>query len=585
MITAARSVSRRPPTSLDEALGTCRRAFGVVALFSLVINLLMLASPLYMLQVYDRVLTTGHYATLGLLTLMAAAALLILGALDALRAAVMSRIGRWLNARLGPELLATSLRAHILGDSAGAQPLRDLGQVQSFVGGQGLAVLFDAPWIPVFMVLVWLLHPLLGLVALGAALVLFAVAVANELATRAPTAKASLAHIAATLQAETAIRNAEVVRAMGMQAAVVRRWSSLNEAALAATQLAAERGGAFVGCTKFLRSFVQMAILGVGALLVLKGELTSGGMVAASILLGRALAPVEQAMGAWRIFTSARLAYGRLKTRLVSLPREPARTRLPEPVGRLTVESLTYMVQGSDRVVLWQVSFALEPGEALAVIGPSAAGKSMLCRLLVGIAVPTGGQVRLDSAKIQHWNAQELGRYVGYLPQDVELFAGTVRENIARLGDGPDEAVIEAAQLAHAHEMILSLPEGYDTQIGEDGARLSGGQRQRIGLARALYGRPKLVILDEPNANLDQAGESALTAAIAELKRRDATLIIIGHRPSTLLHVDKVLVLNEGRVELCGPREEVLRYLRQSANEAAGPRPAPPPAAPQVQTG
>jgi PrtD family type I secretion system ABC transporter len=568
-------------TALGEALADCRRAFLIVGLFSFAINILMLASPIYMLQVYDRVITTGHYETLLFLTLICGTALLVLGALDVLRSSVMTRIGRWLNARLSPELLEAGLRSKLLGDNAGAQPLRDLAQVQSFISSQGLGVLFDAPWVPLFVCLIWIMHPLLGGVALGAALILFVMSLLNEFTTRAPMAKASLAQIAASQHAEATIRNAEVVRAMGMQGALVERWTALNETSLAASQLAAERGGTIVGFTKFLRFFVQMAILGVGAMLVLKGELSSGGMVAASILLGRALAPVEQAMGAWRTFTSARLAYARLKKRLESLPRLPERTRLPAPKGALSVEGVTYVVPGSDRPVLRQVIFALEAGEAVAVIGPSAAGKSTLCRLLVGIAPANAGQIRLDGADLQHWDPLELGPHIGYLPQDVELFAGTVRENIARMGKPDDERVVEAAMLAHAHDLILRLPQGYETQIGDAGAKLSAGQRQRIGLARALYGQPKLVVLDEPNANLDQAGESALAAAVAELKQRGTTLVIVGHRPSTLLNVDKILVLKDGRVDAFGPREEVLNQLRQvgqAAARAATPvqRPEPP---------
>ena len=557
------------PNSLQEALRTCRRAFLAVALFSLAINILMLASPIYMMQVYDRVLTTGHRETLLFLTILTATALLVLGALDGLRSSVMSRVAAWLTARLSPELLGSSVRARLLGDSTGAQPLRDLGQVQSFFGGQGLPVFFDAPWVPVFVVLIWLLHPLLGLTALIAAIMLLAVSILNEKLTRLPIARAAQAQMAATQLAEATIRNAEVVRAMGMLDGLTRRWAKTNATALEVGQSVSERSAAIMGFTKFLRFFVQMAILGLGALLVLDGKISGGAMIASSILLGRALAPVEQAMGAWRTFTGARLAYGRLQARMEALPPEPARTQLPEPRGSLVVENVAYAPASSEPAVLRGVTFALEPGEGVAVIGPSAAGKSTLCRLLVGIATPNAGHIRLDGADIFHYPPAELGRWLGYLPQDVELFGGTVRENIARMGEGADEAVIEAAQLAHAHDMILKLPQGYDTQIGEGGAKLSGGQRQRIGLARALYGKPHLIVLDEPNANLDQAGESALAAAVAELKQRGTTLVIVGHRPSTLLNVDKILVLKDGRVELFGPREEVLQRMRQASQTAA----------------
>jgi len=570
-----RSAQAKRRTPVDDALAACRSAFLTVGLFSFAINILILASPLYMLQVYDRVLTTGHYETLALLTLMAGVALFILGTLEVLRSALLARVGRWLNARLGPDLLAISLRTRLMGDPSGAQPLRDLGQIQSFLGGQGLGVFFDSPWMPVFLVLIWFLHPMLGIVALLAALALFVMSLLNELMTRKPIGQANQAQIAATLQAEATIRNAEVVRAMGMQPAMVGRWASINETALDAMQQANERGGLLVGYTKFLRFFVQMAILGVGALLVLKGELSSGGMVAASILLGRALAPVEQAMGAWRTFTGARLAYARLQQRLAGLPAEPERTQLPDPVGRLSVEGVTYAPAGGDRPVLRQVGFALEPGEACAVVGPSAAGKSSLCRVLVGIAPPAQGCVRLDGAELGHWDPLLLGRFIGYLPQDVELFAGTVRENIARMGEGPDGAVVEAARLAHAHEMILRLPQGYETQIGDGGTRLSAGQRQRLGLARAIYGQPKLVVLDEPNANLDQAGEEALAAAFAELKAAGATLVVMSHRQALLRHVDRILVMKDGKVEAFGPRDAIMQQLRPQAAQPVPLKPVP----------
>jgi ATP-binding cassette subfamily C protein/ATP-binding cassette subfamily C exporter for protease/lipase/ATP-binding cassette subfamily C protein EexD len=568
------TAQRRRRTELQRALSACRSAISKVALFSFAINVLILTPSIYMLQVYDRVLTTGHLETLALLMCLAAGALLLLGALDSLRTAVTVRIGCWLTDRLGPVYLENGVRARLLGDSAGAQPLRDLAQIQTFIATQGLTVFFDAPWVPAFVVLIWLLHPLLGVLALASAVVLLALSVANELATRRAMLEATMAQISANQQAEATIRNAEVVRSMGMLPAVIERWQITNAKSTEAVRRASERGGILVGLTKFIRMFVQIAILGLGALLVLRGELTAGAMVAASILLGRALAPVELAMSAWRNFSSARIAYGRLKARLQAFPAEAERIRLPAPVGHLRVENVTYGPPGSKRPVLQQVSFVVEPGEAVAVIGPSASGKSTLCRLLVGIAAPSEGQVRLDGAELKHWDPNDLGRFVGYLPQDVELFSGSVRENIARLGEPDDNAIVNAARLAHAHDLIQRLPEGYETQIGDSGARLSGGQRQRIGLARAVYGEPRLIVLDEPNANLDQAGEAALAAAVAELKRDGCALVIVGHRPSTLAQADKILLLKDGRVELFGPRDDVLQRLRHAA---AGGRPGPVP--------
>jgi PrtD family type I secretion system ABC transporter len=563
------------PNMLAEALRACGFAFALVGLFSFVMNALMLVVPLYMLSVYDRVLGTGRIETLIMLTAMAAAALLILGVLDMLRSAVMVRLGRWLNARLAPVFLASSVRARLQGDEAGAQPLRDLGVLQNFIGGSGMTFLFDSPMVPLFVAIVWLLHPELGMLALGSAILLFALSLLNDRLTRKMVLEANVAQIRANLQAETTIRNAEVVRAMGMLPTMVDRWRSVNEHTLDAMQTASERSGVIIGLAKALRLIVQVAVLGWGALLVIKSELTPGSMIACSILIGRALAPVEQAMGAWKVFIATRIAYGRLKSRLLILPPEVERMRLPAPSGRLAVEGVTFVAPGSSRPVLRQVSFAVEPGEVLTVIGPSAAGKSTLCRLLVGLVQPTSGQVRLDGADLGHWDLDQLGQFVGYLPQDVELFPGTVGDNVARMGRASDEDVVDAAQLGHAHDMILRLPEGYDTQIGDAGTKLSGGQRQRIGLARAVYGNPRLIVLDEPNSNLDQVGEAALAGAVNELKRRGATMVIVGHRPSTLAHADKILVLKDGKVEICGPRDAVLQRLRKTAITGTVPDTAP----------
>jgi len=577
--------------ALRKALKSCRFAFLTVGLFSLIMNVLLLAQPIYMLQVYDRVLGTGRLETLLLLTVMAGGALLALGALDVLRAQIMARLGRWLNARLAPLFLKSSVRARIYGDEAGAQPLRDLGVLQNFVGGAGLPFLFDLPLVPLFVGLAWLLHPDLGIMAIASAGLLFLLSLLNDLLTRKPLLEANVANIKANIEAETAIRNAEVVRAMGMLPAMVERWSTMHDRALNAGQKAAARTGAIVGSTKAIRLMVQVLILGAGAMLVIDSELTPGSMIACSILIGRALAPVEQAVSAWKLFIAARIAYGRLKNRLAMLPPEPDRTRLPDPKGHLLLQRVSYSPPGSGRYVLQNITFVVKPGEALAVIGSSAAGKSTLCRIMVGLLQPTSGEVRLDGSEFRHWNLDQLGKFIGYLPQDVELFSGTVGENIARMGKGEDDAIIEAAQLGHAHDMIQRLPDGYDTQIGDAGAKLSAGQRQRIGLARAIYGDPCLIILDEPNASLDQAGEGALAGALIELKRRGAALVIVGHRPSTIAQADKILLLKDGKAELYGPRDEVLQKLRsasaaQTAQSEKAPAPAPatptPDAAPEA---
>jgi len=554
------------PNELSTALRSCIPAIGACAAFSFVINILMLASPIYMLQVYDRVLTTGHVETLIMITLIVTAALAVMCALDTLRTVIMTRIGCWLNEQLGATYLACGVRGRLKGDPYGAQSFQDISQIQNFIATQGLTAFFDFPWVPLFVALIWMLHPMLGLVAISSAVILFVLSVANEFATRKASESASKAQIEAIRLADAAIRNAEVVHSMGMLSAMTARWESLNMAVIDGMRHGGEVGGVVLATTKFVRFFVQVAILGVGAWLVLKAELTPGGMIAGSILLGRALAPVEVAMGAWRNFMTARFAYNRLKKAIEEHPQPLERTRLPTPSGRIAVDQVTFAAPNTGTLILSQVSFSVEPGEALAIIGPSGAGKSTLCRLLVGLAVPNVGEVKLDGSQIHHWEPAQLGTHIGYLPQDVELFTGSVRDNIARMTTkATDEEILTAATLAHAHEMIQQLPQGYDTQIGDRGVRLSGGQRQRVGLARAVFGNPQLIILDEPNANLDQAGEAALSEAIFSLKKRGAALVIVGHRPSTLAQADKILVLKEGFVGSYGPRDEVLDMMRYPA--------------------
>ncbi|HZP68716.1 MAG TPA: type I secretion system permease/ATPase [Pseudolabrys sp.] len=553
-------------SELSTALRSCISAFGACALFSFVINVLMLASPIYMLQVYDRVLTTGHVDTLIMITLIVTVALAVMCALDTLRTIITIRIGCWLNDRLGPIYLACGVRGRLKGDPYGAQSFQDISQIQSFISTQGLTAFLDFPWAPLFIALIWMLHPLLGVVAVSSAVVLFLLSLANELTTRRVSETASKAQIEAIRLGDAAIRNAEVVHAMGMLPAMTGRWASLNQVVVDGLRRGGEIGGVVLAMTKFVRFFVQVAILGVGAWLVLKSELTPGSMIAGSILLGRALAPVELAIGAWRNFMSSRFAYGRLKQAILDYPPPSERTQLPAPTGRLTVDQVTFVIPNTDTVVLSKISFSVEPGEALAIIGPSGAGKSTLCRLLVGLSCPNVGEIRIDGSQVHHWDPAQLGSHVGYLPQDVELFTGSVRDNIGRMkSNTADEEILEAATLAHAHEMIQQLPQGYDTQIGDQGVRLSGGQRQRVGLARAVFGMPQLIVLDEPNANLDQAGETALSEAIFSLKKRGAALVIVGHRPSTLAQADKILVLKDGFVAMYGPRDEVLSAMRVPA--------------------
>lgn len=559
---------------LRNVLKQCRGGLMVVALFSLFINLLVLTSPIYMMQIYDRVLSSGRVETLIFITVIAAVALLVMGILEAIRGKLLGRVGKWLDRALTPDLIGSSMRGALFGLSVSAQPLRDLQVVRAFLVGPGINAIFDAPWVPLFLTVIWLLHPILGMIGLGTAILLFAIALLNEYVSRKPLKEAAAVSISNLQKADAAIRNADVFHAMGMLPGFLTGWVRRNESALDLQLVASDRNATLVGFSKFFRVFVQVLILGAGAYLVLQHELTSGGMIAASILLGRALAPVEQAIGAWKGFIAARDAYERLQRLLERLPPLPPAMPLPPPQGKVSCEQVVFVPRGREQPILQGISFALEAGELLGVIGPSAAGKSTLCRLLVGSWQPTRGHVRLDGADVFSWPSEQLGPYLGYLPQDVELFSGTVRDNIARLRPDADaDAVVEAAVTAGVHEMILRLPKGYETEIGEAGSFLSGGQRQRIGLARALFGRPRLIVLDEPNASLDSEGEESLVAAMRKAKAWGGTVIIVAHQPRILQPVDKLLLLRDGRVELFGPRDEVLARLRASRVPAGAARP------------
>jgi len=544
-----------------------RPFFLYAGLFSLAINLLLLVPPLYMLQVFDRVLASRSGETLAVLTIAAIAALLVMALIDILRARLLAAAGVALDRRLGPRVLDGLLaQTAKLSGASFLNGLRDVNTLRSFLGGIGLMTLFDAPWLPFFLLVIFLFHPLLGAVALIGALVMVGLAYLNERLTREPLERAQLEARRAGRFIDANVRNAEVVNALGMLPAVTRRWTRLNDAALAEQMRASRVGGRFAGWTKFARQFIQLAMLGVGAFLVVAQDVTAGVMIAATILLGRALAPVETLVASWRNLVEARIAWRRLDELLKTTPQAEAHTELPKPVGALEVERAVYALRGAEKPILRGVSFTLAPGEALGVIGPSAAGKSTLARLIVGVWQPVSGVVRLDGADVAAWPRERLGPYIGYLPQDVELFGGTVAENIARLGEPDAAEVIGAAQRAHVHELILRLPKGYDTEIGEAGQALSPGQRQRIALARALYGKPRLVVLDEPNADLDNDGEEALLGTLQLLKADGVTLVIIAHRPSLLRGVDKMLVLREGAVERFGVRDEVMaRVTRQAA--------------------
>ena len=520
---------------LEKALIECKRDFIAVAGFSLAINLLMLAVPIYMLQLFDRVLSSSSTETLILLTIIVIVALAVFALLEAIRGHVMTELGTWLDRQLGPPILSGSVTLNLRGPGEpSVQGLRDLGTFRTFLAGPAMFPILDAPWMPNFVAIIFVLHPLLGWVALGGALVLFGLAVANELASRKPLAKASGLSIRALNQAESVVRNADAIEAMGMMPNLIKRWREKNSEMLELQGLASVRSGRISALSKFCRMVLQVSMLGTGAWLALEGELSPGAMIAGSILMARALAPVEQAIGSWKQMVSARGAYRRMKGQLAAAPPPSETMPLPAPDGRVEAEAETYAHPGATEPTLRSVSFTLVPGESMGLIGPSASGKTTLARLIVGNLQPRVGHLRLDSMDVAEWHSEDRGRHVGYLPQDVELFPGSVRDNIARMGEAQPEAVIDAARIAGVHEMILRLPQGYDTEIGESGASLSGGERKRIALARALYGTPKLVVLDEPSAGLDQAGEQALLDAIETLKEREVTLIVIAHRPSAL---------------------------------------------------
>jgi PrtD family type I secretion system ABC transporter len=561
-----------------RTLRACRGTFAVIMGFSLAINILQLASPLYMMQVFDRVLASRSGDTLVMLTLITVLAVAVMALLDAIRSQMLVRVGNWLDDRLGPTVFSGALRTALRSDPArAAQGLRDLATVRGFMTGPSVTPLLDAPWTPIFIVALFVLHPMLGLVGMLGGAVLFGLAILNEFVTKRPLREAGLAATKSHQRAEAALRNAEVIRAMGMGEGVLRLWRRESVGTMEAQRAAGTRGVAVLALSRFSRITVQTVILGAGAWLVIQHEASAGAMFASSFLLGRALAPVENAISTWKSLVAARLARRRLAELVSAMPAEEAGMELPRPQGELVVERVVFVPPGGDEPTLRGVSFELAPGEVLGVIGPSAAGKSTLARLIAGTWTPTAGKVRLDGADIAVWHDSNGSHHVGYLPQDIELFAGTVRDNIARLGEASPSDIIEAAKLVGLHEVIMRLPRGYNSEIGEAGLKLSGGQRQRIGLARAIFGKPRLVVLDEPNASLDHEGEEALHKAIAKLKSMGTTIVMIAHRPSILGLADKLLLLRNGMVDAYGSRTEVIAKLNAANRQVAVPmaRPAP----------
>ncbi|AZM96709.1 type I secretion system permease/ATPase [Vreelandella alkaliphila] len=553
-------------TDLQRALSACKGSFVSVGFFSMFVNLLMLVPPMYMLQVYDRVLTTQSLDTLIMLTLVVIFLFMVMGGLELVRSRMLVRIGNRLDTTINQRLYGAMFRRSLVAPGAqSAQPLNDLTGLRQFLTGNGLFAFFDAPWVPVYLGILFIFHPWLGVFATCAGIILFALAVANEKSTKALLAEANSEQIQAQNLANSNLRNAEVLHAMGMLPGIMGRWSKRHHEFLAKQSQASDRAGALTNTSKVMRLLFQSLILGLGALLVLQGEMTPGMMIAGSILMGRALAPIDQMIGGWKGFVAARGSYSRLNELLTQIPDEQRHMSLPAPKGIVDVENVAAAPPGARMATIRGINFSVAKGEHVGIIGPSAAGKSTLARVLLGIWPTQVGDVRLDGGAVNQYNRDELGPYIGYLPQDIELFDGTISENIARFGDIDPEKVVAAAQKAGVHEMVLELSNGYDTVIASNSGALSGGQRQRLGLARALYGNPVLVVLDEPNANLDDAGEKALGQAIAQLKTEGTTLFVISHRTSVLKGMDKLLVMKEGQVSMFGPRDQVLAQFAKKS--------------------
>ena len=557
---------RQARAELRAARAESRGLYWAVGLFSCFVNLLMLTGPLYMLQIYDRVLGSRSVETLIALSALVAFLFGMMGLLDYARGRVMSRAAARFQSRLDRRVFDAVMRkSAVRPDMRSAKGLDDLESVQRLMASPVLMSLFDLPWTPVFLAGIFLFHPWLGALAVTGGSILILVTVINQLTTRRPQRAAAEAEAAAGQDVAQLRADGEVVQAMGMADAAFRRWQKLRGAALTGQIAAADLGGSFTTAARTFRLFLQSAMLGVGAYLVLRGELTAGAMIAGSILLGRALAPVEQAVTQWPQVQRALKGWQNLVHLLAEVPPEAPKTALPRPRARLSVQTLSVVPPGQPRATLRGVSFAVEPGQALGVIGPSGAGKSTLARAITGVWPPAAGSIRLDAAALDQYTPEALGRHIGYLPQRVPLFDGTIAENIARLAESPDDAqVVAAARKADAHEMILSLPDGYDTSITASGAMLSGGQTQRIGLARALYGDPVILVLDEPNANLDNEGSTALNAAIRAAKSEDRAVLLMAHRPSAIRECDRLMMLEHGVVRAFGPTEEVLRKVTQN---------------------
>ena len=554
-----------PQNEIAQALVGFKSAFRTVGVFSAIINMIMLVPSIYMLQVYDRVLPSQNEITLLMLTVITLGAYVLMSALEYVRSFVLVRVGAKLDMQLNKRIYSAAFEQNLRrgGGNAG-QALNDLTNIRQFVTGNGLFAFFDAPWFPIYLAVIFAFEPTLGVFAVVGSLIQVALAVINEKVSKKPLEEASSLAIASSNLATNNLRNAEVIESMGMLPNLMNRWFTMHSRFLQLQAEASEKAGVVTAATKFVQVSLQSLVLGYAALLVVEGKITPGMMIAATILMGRALSPVQLVISVWKQWSSTRSAYHRLTELLEANPARQAGMSLPKPEGVMSVEAVTAAPPGSQVAVIKGLNFALQPGDALGIIGPSGSGKSTLARLLVGVWPAAVGKVRLDGADIFQWNKDELGPHIGYLPQDIELFAGTVAENIARFGEVDSEQVIEAAKRAGVHDMILHFPKGYDTKLGDGGAGLSGGQKQRIGLARAMYGDPSLLVLDEPNSNLDDVGEQALLTAIIDLRRRGKTIVLITHRTSVLGVTNKLLLLRDGVAQAFGPSNEVLAALTKA---------------------
>ncbi|BCT33299.1 type I secretion system permease/ATPase [Pseudomonas protegens] len=550
------------PAPLFKALGEYKGILISVGCFTALINVLMLVPSIYMLQVYDRVLSSQNETTLVMLSLMVVGFFLFIGLLEVVRSFIVIRIGSQLERRFNLRVYQAAFERNLArGEGHAGQSLGDLTHIRQFLTGPALFAFFDAPWFPIYLLVIYAFNVWLGVFATVGAVLLIALAYLNEAMTKKPLAEASGFSQRSTQLATSHLHNAETIQAMGMLGALRKRWFAVHSRFLGRQNEASDTGSVISSLSKTLRLCLQSLVLGLGALLVIKGDMTAGMMIAGSILMGRVLSPIDQLIAVWKQWSSAKLAYGRLDALLREFPPSDSAMSLPAPKGQVSFEQVSAGPPGRRAATLQQVSFSINAGEVLGVLGASGSGKSTLARVLVGVWPTLAGTVRLDGADIHRWNRDELGPYIGYLPQDIELFTGSIAENIARFRQADPEQVVQAAQLAGVHELILRLPQGYDTVLGDDGSGLSGGQKQRVALARALYGNPSLVVLDEPNSNLDTVGESALAAAIAQLKARGTSVVLVTHRSSVLALADKLLVLNEGRLQAFGPSQEVLKAL------------------------